>query len=170
MKPGYSLEQSNWLRNNFRAYDNYADITIAFNSFFEEEKTVASIQNKCVNLGLFVRQSVEEEIEWMGQQKELGLKYPDVLKKYRSVFGKARPDSKVFELYKKAKGVDVDSKKMPLRTPPARWKTNGGRNGKCLYFSRYDAGSVANAEDAKRFLRGAYIGIKDFKVEKICEL
>lgn len=170
MKPGYSMEQSNWLRNNFRAYDNYADITVAFNAFFEEDKTIASIQNKCVNLGLFVRQSVEEEIEWMGQQKESGLKYPDVLKKYRSVFGKARPDSKVFELYKKAKGVDVDSKKMPLRTFKARWKTNGGRNGKCLYFSRYDAGSVANAEDAKRFLRGAYIGIKDFKVEKICEL
>ena len=170
MKPGYSMEQSNWLRNNFRAYDNYADITVAFNAFFEEEKTIASIQNKCVNLGLFVRQSVEEEIEWMGQQKELGLKYPDVLKKYRSVFGKARPDSKVFELYKKAKGVDVDSKKMPLRTFKARWKTNGGRNGRCLYLSRYDAGTIANAEDAKRFLRGAYIGIKDFKVEKICEL
>ena len=170
MKPGYNMEQSNWLRNNFRAYDNYSDITVAFNSFFEEEKTVASIQNKCVNLGLFVRQSVEEEIEWMGQQKELGLKYPDVLKKYRSVFGKARPDSKVFELYKKAKGVDVDSKKMPLRTFKARWKTNGGRNGKCLYFSRYDAGSVANAEDAKRFLRGAYIGIKDFKIEEIYEI
>lgn len=170
MKPGYSMEQSNWLRNNFRAYDNYADITVAFNAFFEEEKTIASIQNKCVNLGLFVRQSVEEEIEWMGQQKESGLKYPDVLKKYRSVFGKARPDSKVFELYKKAKGVDVDSKKMPLRTFKARWKTNGGRNGRCLYLSRYDAGTIANAEDAKRFLRGAYIGIKDFKVEKICEL
>ena len=30
--------------------------------------------------------------------------------------------------------------------------------------------NVANAEDAKRFLRGAYIGIKDFKVEKICEI
>lgn len=103
MKPGYNMEQSNWLRNNFRAYDNYADITIAFNAFFEEEKTTVSIQNKCVNLGLFVKQSVEEEIEWMGQQKELGLKYPDILKKYRSVYGKARPDNKVFEFYKKAK-------------------------------------------------------------------
>ena len=170
MKPGYSLEQSNWLRNNFRAYDNYADITIAFNAFFEEEKTTVSIQNKCVNLGLFVKQSVEEEIEWISQQKQLGLKYPDILKKYRSVYGKARPDDKVFELYKKAKGNDGDSKKMPLRTFKARWKASGGRNGRCLYLSRYDAGSVANAEDAKRFLRGAYIGIKDFKVEKICEI
>ena len=106
MKPGYNIEQSNWLRNNFRAYDNYADITVAFNAFFKEEKTIASIQNKCVNLGLFVRQSVEEEIEWMGQQKESGLKYPDILKKYRSIYGKARPDDKVFELYKKAKGAD----------------------------------------------------------------
>lgn len=170
MKPGYNMEQSNWLRNNFRAYDNYADITNAFNSLFKEEKTAASIQNKCVNLGLFVRQSVEEEIEWISQQKQLGLKYPDILNKYRSVYGKARPDDKVFELYKKAKGIDGDSKKMPLRTFKARWKAIGGRSGKCLYFSRYDAGSVANAEDAKRFLRGAYIGIKDFKVEKICEI
>ena len=40
MKPGYNIEQSNWLRNNFRAYDNYADITVAFNAFFEEEKTI----------------------------------------------------------------------------------------------------------------------------------
>ena len=170
MKPGYSLEQSNWLRNNFRAYDNYADIAIAFNAFFKEEKTTVSIQNKCVNLGLFVRQSVEEEIEWMGQQKESGLKYPDILKKYRSIYGKARPDDKVFELYKKAKEADGESKKMPLRTFKARWKASEGRNGRCLYLSRYDAGSVANAEDAKRFLRGAYIGIKDFKVEKICEI
>lgn len=170
MKPGYSLEQSDWLRKNFRAYDNYADITIAFNTFFKEEKTTVSIQNKCVNLGLFVKQSVEEEIEWISQQKQLGLKYPDILKKYRSVYGKARPDDKVFELYKKAKGIDVDSKKMPLRTFKAIWKANGGRNGRCLYLSRYDAGSVANAEDAKKFLRGAYIGLKEFKVEKICEI
>ena len=167
MKPGYTSKQSDWLKENFRAFDNYADITTAFNVFFKEEKTTPSIQNKCVNMGLFVRQSVEEEIEWMSQQKELGLKYPDVLKKYRSVFGKARPDSKVFELYKKAKGVDVDTKKMPLRMFKARWKTNGGRNGRCLYFSIYDAGSVANAEDARKFLRGAYIGIKDFKIEQI---
>ena len=29
---------------------------------------------------------------------------------------------------------------------------------------------LGSTEDAKRFLRGAYIGIKDFKVEKICEI
>ena len=170
MRSQYTAAQVDWLLNHFRGYDNYADLTDEFNKRFKEDRPVKSVQNKCLNSGFFIRQSVEEETEWIRQQRENGIKFVEILKRYRAIYGEARPDFKIFEMYKKIKSDEEGTVKLKLRTFIASWKANKGRKGRCLYYSRYDAGTLANANDGIKFLQGAYDDITGFSLEKIYEL